>query len=251
MAIQRRYRVDRVHAGAGRSAGAGPDRGITILGMLIAEELLLMCLDPESGRTAVRRSRLSPALGGALLVDLVLMERISLTPDEMGRRQRRRVQLISTVPTDDSELDFIVAHLQTWVDIKVSHLVRDVSGKRIVERLGDRLAAAGILSEGPLTRFGTRTWPTDDPRPAQVIRDRVHAAMVGGPQPTERTVALVCLLDSLHRLPDVVRASDPHADPRIVRERARQLSDGDWASQAVKDAIKETAAGLIFTGGPW
>ncbi|HEX8508313.1 MAG TPA: GPP34 family phosphoprotein [Propionibacteriaceae bacterium] len=69
--------------------------GTTILGMLIAEELLLMCLDPESGRTAVRRSRLSPALGGALLVDLVLMERISLTPDETGRRQRRRVQLIS------------------------------------------------------------------------------------------------------------------------------------------------------------
>ena len=52
--------------------------------MLIAEELLLLSFDDETGRRTLAAEKLDPALGGALLAELALMERIGITPDSAG-----------------------------------------------------------------------------------------------------------------------------------------------------------------------
>ena len=44
--------------------------------MLIAEEYLLLALDEESGKPRIGSDRLEPALGGALVAELALMERV-------------------------------------------------------------------------------------------------------------------------------------------------------------------------------
>ena len=52
--------------------------------MLIAEEYLLLALDDETGKPRIGSDRLEPALGGALLAELALRERVGVTPQEAG-----------------------------------------------------------------------------------------------------------------------------------------------------------------------
>ena len=73
--------------------------------MLIAEELLLVALDDTSGRPLIGGDRLRPGLGGAVLAELALMERIGVTPSSEGWRTRGRLTITSLKPTDDPELD--------------------------------------------------------------------------------------------------------------------------------------------------
>jgi Golgi phosphoprotein 3 (GPP34) len=73
--------------------------------MLIAEEFLLLSLDDVSGKKTVSMETLEPALGGALLAELALLERIGVSPRSAGWRERGRVTVTSTVrPTIPSSI---------------------------------------------------------------------------------------------------------------------------------------------------
>jgi hypothetical protein len=50
----------------------------------MAEEYLLLCLDDKTGRPRIGRDRLDPALGGALVAELALRERVGITPRAAG-----------------------------------------------------------------------------------------------------------------------------------------------------------------------
>jgi hypothetical protein len=116
---------------------------------------------------------------------------------------------------------------------RLSHGVRD--------RLLDRLAAAGMLvrTEGTVLGFIPRTtWPAGDPAAEDDVRRRLHRVLVGGEIPSERTVALIALLQVTGLLPKVVSTEDKKA----LKARAKELTEGDWAAKAVKDAIDEAAA---------
>ncbi len=62
--------------------------------------------------------------------------------------------------------------------------------------------------------------------------------------PTERTTALIALLQATNRVTKVVHTEDKAA----LKARAKQLSSGDWAAKAVKDAIAETYAVMASVG---
>jgi hypothetical protein len=46
--------------------------------MLLAEDLLLLLTDDDTGKLAASRSEVDLALGGALLVELALMDRVDV-----------------------------------------------------------------------------------------------------------------------------------------------------------------------------
>jgi hypothetical protein len=142
----------------------------TVGNVLIAEELLLLSIDDETGKNALLGSdKIAPALGGALLVELALMERIGVTPDSDGWRRRGRVTITSTTPTDDEELDTLMAVLERRERAKVKDLISQLSFKRITKglrnRLLQRLAGAGVLSAQRSEIFRLRSWPHDRSRP--------------------------------------------------------------------------------------
>lgn len=217
--------------------------------MLIAEEFLLLCLDEKSGRRRVGMDRINPALAGALLVELALRERIGVTADEEGWNRRRRAVLVSATPTDDAELDRALQAVAAHEGRRVSDLVSNSSGRRLSKGLRDRLlqrlAHAGVLSHHRGTVLGfipDITWPVQDRSALDEVRRRLHAALVAREVPTERTVALVSLLHGARILGKVLDV----ADPKAVKERAAELSAGDWAARAVKQAIDEAgAAGAV------
>ncbi|HEU5486530.1 MAG TPA: GPP34 family phosphoprotein [Microlunatus sp.] len=208
--------------------------------MLIAEELLLLSIDDETGRNALlSNDKIAPALGGALLVELALMERIGVTPASAERRQRGRVTITSTTPTDDQELDNLMVVLEQREGAKVTDLISQMSMKPITKGLRDRLlhrlARAGVLREQRSAIFKIRSWPTIDPGPRHEVHSRLQAALVRADVPSERTVALIALLNATGRLSKVVVGEDK----KTLKSRARDLSKGDWAAEAVKRAINE------------
>ena len=222
--------------------------------MLIAEEFLLLCLDDETGKKLVGTERIDPALGGALLAELALMERIGVTPESDGWTRRGRVSIVSDKPTDDPELDRALGFLVEHEGRKVKDLVSGMSLRPLTKGLRDRLlarlAAAGVLTEekaSVLAVFPTTRWPTADPGPEGEVRSRLRSALVDGLTPTERTVPLVALLQAT----DLLVKAVPSEDKLALKARAKRLSDGDWAAKAVKQAIEEvtSAAAVVAMAG--
>jgi hypothetical protein len=215
--------------------------------VLIAEEYLLLALHDESGKPRIGGDRLEPALGGALVVELALRERIGVTPPEAGWTKRGRVTITDLTPTDDPVLDAALHKLAANEGRKVKDLLSATAMKKnrlghgVRDRLLLRLAAAGMLvrTEGSVLGFIPRTtWPIGDRAPEDEVRRRLQSALVGGETPAERTVALIALLRVTGLLPKVVTTEDRKA----LRARAKQMTEGDWAAKAVKQAIDEAAA---------
>ncbi len=213
--------------------------------MLIAEELLLICLDNDTGRRTLGTDRLDPALAGALLAELALMERIGVTADDEGWLKRGRITITNLKPTDDVELDRALQVLTQREGKKVKDLVSGLSLKPLSKglrlRLLGRLAAAGVLTEHHgkvLGLFPHRTWPLLDPAPEEEVRRRLQSALVVGLTPTERTVSLIGLLHATRHVAKAV----PSDEPKMVKARAKALAEGDWVAKAVKQAIDDAAA---------
>jgi hypothetical protein len=208
--------------------------------VLIAEEFLLLCLNETSGRKSISGEKIDPALGGAVLVELALMERISISDDGQGWSKRRRLSITSTKPTDDDVLDDALRFLEPREGKKIKDMINPMAGRSLVKglrvRLLRRLAAAGVLTEQRgrvLSVFPHTTWPAADDAPEGEVRARLRSALVDGLTPTERTVALIGLLQATGH----VSRTLPDEDRQLVKRRARALAEGDWAAKVVKEVI--------------
>lgn len=82
--------------------------GATHMGTTItlAEEIMLLSLDDESGVVRQRQS-VAPALAGAILLELVLAERVSISG--------KHLELRSTEPTGEPLLDGRIRLIETWM----------------------------------------------------------------------------------------------------------------------------------------
>ena len=188
--------------------------------MLIAEEFLLLSLDNETGKSLLGSDRLGPALGGALVAELALMERIGVTPPEAGWSKRGRITITNLTPTDDTELDEAMRKIAESEGKRVKAVLSNLASKKVRlsyqlrERLLERLAKAGVLTpqQGTMLGFIPRTtWPVGDLTPIDEVRQRLQSALVSGLTPTERTLALIALLQVTWLLPKVVTTEDKRA----------------------------------------
>jgi len=207
--------------------------------VLIAEEFLLLCFDDESGK-ANPWVLMDPALGGAVLIELALEERIGIRPG--AKPDRPELHVVDSSPTDDALLDDAVRFLLEQDGVPVYDIVNAFATSPITKGLRDRLLArqveAGVLGQERgkvLGVFPTTTWPTTDRQPEAEVRLRLRRALLEGETPSERTAALIGLLQATSHLERVVRTDDTSA----LTARAAAITDGDWAAQAVKQAVDE------------
>lgn len=215
--------------------------------MLLAEEFVLLTLDAESGKKALSGEKYGPALGAALLVELALLERVSVAPPAAGRRERYRVSVTSAAPTDDDELDAMLQVIVSKEGVKVGALITDMAWRPATKglhlRLLARLVRAGVLTERRSETLGLRRWPRVDSLQEEEIRGRLQRCLVGNEEPTERTAALIALLLATGSVLMIVSSAD--SAKKAITARAMALSEGDWAGAAVKAAIDEAQASGI------
>lgn len=212
--------------------------------MLIAEDLLLLLLDDESGKLG-HTTYLDTAVGGALLVELALAEQVEVVKGSGVWARARVVPTGSEGPQDEvlAEALDTIRHKERSAQDLVGRLGK---GKRA--QLLDRLEQRGILrreEDKVLGLFPRTRWPAVDSSHEDAVRRQLGDATVRGATPTERTAGLVSLLSAMgvaHRVIDHEGLSGGE-----VRSRAKAIAEGDWAAKAVKDSITATQAAVTAT----
>ena len=214
--------------------------------MLIAEELLLLLTDDDSGRLSAPAEHVDIGLGGANLLELTLMNRVDLT-GEADAGKPRRIIVRDPSGTGDPVLDSAMEVLTERQGKKPSAVLKPLS-KHLRETLYGRLAATGVVraQEGHvLGVFPTHRWPAQDASHEAEVRRLLTEALVQQAAPDPRSAALIALLHALRKEDKVVDAREHDMSKRELRQRAEAIAKGSWASEAVRTAVDEMTAAVV------
>jgi hypothetical protein len=203
---------------------------------LVAEDLLLLLLDPRSG-TIAGEGTLFYVLAGAVLADLALRDAVEL--DEGRTLTGRRVSAVPGAAPSDPLLR------EVWDQVAerpqgVQALLAGV-GPQLRGPLLERLVDAGHVTRekrtvlGPIRRTALVTGSSG--RREDLVQ-QVRQVLVDGTGPTPRTGLLAALLSASGSLPAL------HADfpwSGALYTRGKELERGDWGAAAAGDAVMRTA----------
>lgn len=214
--------------------------------VIIAEDLLLLCTSDANGRLLGSTYRVDLALGGALLLELALLGKVDLTnPADEGRVGR--VILRDTSPTGDDVLDVALDLLSTRQGKKPGAVIRPLS-KNLRPTLYRRLASRGVIRAerskilGVLPRL---RWWIQDPQRKAAVREQVNNALLRLTPCEPRVGGLVALLHTLNLEHKVVDCRGSGLSKRELGSRAAQIAQGNWAPEAVRQAIEDVTAAIV------
>lgn len=205
---------------------------------LLAEDLLL-AWDAEAGKPRSSTSmQLPTAIGGALLLDLALRDRLRIEVDVPRASSRR---------TGDDLLDEVAAQLRDGPPRrKLKSWVNKVGTSARRDQVRDRLLARGLLDPEerkvlgifPVTRH--RLGDSDE---VERVATEVRRVLTGGRPTDDRTSALVALVGATAVLDRLV----PRTDRRAARKRAEELAESSPVAAAARAVIRETQAAVIVS----
>ncbi len=208
---------------------------------LIAEDLLLLLLDDDSGK--LDATYLTPLLGGAVLLELAMAESLEVRKNGAWSSAKVHVLTDARQPSDP----ILVDALRTTGDKErtAQDLVNRL-GKGLKETLLERLVERGIVAHQEDRVWGIfprERWPAIDSSHEDVVRRQLAAALLEGARPEDRTAALIALLHAVSKAHRIL--ADNHGiAARQIRSRAKEIADGEWAAKAVRDAVVSAQAAM-------
>ncbi|MFI5618937.1 GPP34 family phosphoprotein [Streptomyces sp. NPDC051567] len=208
------------------------------MGITLAEEIMLLSLDDESG-SAKQRQAAGWAVAGGILLELVLAGRVSVTGKYFA--------LVDTSPTGEPLLDSRTGLIGTWLRGRSNRRVTDWLTKdhtKAVAAALEGLRGRGVVLETEHRVLGLfplrRRYPAADGSVEEALRARLRSVVIEGAEPDERTAGLIALIHSagLHRLafPDLPR--------RQTAPRMAEIATGQWAADSVRAAIRDMQAAM-------
>jgi hypothetical protein len=209
---------------------------------LLAEDLLLLLLDDDTGKPLVDGVVLPRVLAGAVLLDLTL-DGVVEPSDGTGEVKKGRLLLRERTAPLDPILAHATSQLRGSKPMKPEAAIEKL-GKNLREAVLGRIVERGWVHEAKgrlLGIFPTKTWPAVDATHERVVRQKLQSALLDGVQPDSRTAALISLLSAVDAAPKVF----PDAKKKAVRSRAKEIASGDWASVAVRRAVDSVNAAII------
>jgi golgi phosphoprotein 3 len=203
---------------------------------LLAEDLLLLAWNADSGRPHGSLSaQLAPAIGGALLLDLALRDRLRMEVD---------VPRASARPTGDDLLDDIAQELRDGPRRhKLKRWVSKVGTTARRDQVRDRLVAQGLLAPEQrkvLGLFPVNRHRLTEPGAVERLAAEVRRVLAGGHPPDARTTALVALVGATAVLDQLV----PRGERAAARDRAKELADSSPVAAAARAVIRDTEAAM-------
>lgn len=207
----------------------------------LPEEIMLLALHDEKGTVALE-SRYPYAVGGAVLAELVMRERVRL--EKSGKKML--VRLTSSRPTGRPFLDDCLERInddtrlrpaETWVS-------RFAETKQLKHRLAQQLCDRGILradEDKILLLFTRQVYPEVDPRPEKELVERLRRAIFTNGEVDPRTAVLVSLAHHSGLLPNAF-------DKKKLKDRKvriERIGEGDATSEATKQAIEAMQAAVF------
>jgi hypothetical protein len=210
--------------------------------MLIAEDLLLLLYDDESGKPIAGNPGLDYSLAGAVLIELTLLGKVDIAAagDEV---REGRLKVLDTSSTGDAILDERLALLAEKSGQKPKNVMGKLS-KKLRDQVLARLAERGVLEadkDRVLGLFPVTRWPAKDARHEAEVRTALGSVLKLGTQPDERTAALIALLNALNVVPKVITDA---VDKKALKRRAKEIAESEWAAEAVRKAVQEMQAAI-------
>jgi hypothetical protein len=207
-------------------------------GVALAEELLLLAYDDETGKATMPRISLDLGMAAAVLVELALAGRIAYSDGSLA--------VTDPAPTGEPIADEVLARIAadtphspaSWVQ-RLRHGLRD----RI---LGD-LCAQGVVRDVDETELGfihVHRYPAVDATVEADVRGRLVKALTGDEAPDERTAALATLVAVLRMEPALGLTGDTARD---ARGRLAEIASGAGFSGNVslEDSVVRPSVGLV------
>lgn len=152
---------------------------------MLAEHILMLLYDAETGRTLFNSNEIDLILGGAIMVDLIEQRRIELTePNRITKN--RTVVVVDPRPTGDRIVDEALECIAARRSAR-SHVVVSKISKGVRDQLLERLAGRGLLaSEGRRLAgiLSVKAWPAVDARNTMDLRRDLQNVLAGEKQPT-------------------------------------------------------------------
>lgn len=202
--------------------------------MLISEAFLLL-VTSEDGRWLAGSQAVPIALAGGLLAELAADGRAAI--DDRGR--------LSTPPNPSPAGDPVLDRAREVFADKAGKKPKDVLGgvaKGLGDELYERLAAAGVIEVQRGRFLRPSRFPVRDPQARQRVWDDVAAVLRGSTAPQLRTGTLLGLTVAAEAVPSVFPPDRFGTGKKELVARAREITEGDWASGAVGRAVKEAHA---------
>ena len=221
--------------------------------MLIAEDLLLLLTDDTTGKPLVGSTELEHGLAGAVLLELAMSGRVDVEPGR-GFGRRERMVVVDGSPTGEPVLDEALRRIAEKPGRKPETVVGSLR-KGLRATLYDRLVTQGTLRAERTRVLGlipTTRWPSVDHTHQARLRQALYDALVVGVEPAPPLAAVVSLLYAIRAVPKVVgRGRDGHdrVDKKRVQARAKQISEGAWAADAVRRAVDAVHAATVAAVG--
>lgn len=207
-------------------------------GSLLTEDVLLLLFQPDSG-TIAGENILFYVLGGAVLGDLALTERVEV---------RKHSALSTRVHAvgDAHPSDEILASAWSYVAEKPRGVqtVLAAVGPSLRQPVLDRLVERGDVNREKgktLGIFPSTKLTLGSGRRAELIAD-VRAALIDGESPSPRIGASIALLSASGTLPQFHSEIPWSGD---VYTRGKNFERGDWGASAAADAVTRTLAAVI------
>ncbi|MEV0429565.1 GPP34 family phosphoprotein [Micromonospora sp. NPDC050495] len=208
-------------------------------GVALAEELLLLAYDDETGKATMPRISLDLGMAAAVLVELALAGRIAYADGNLA--------VIDSTPTGEPVADDVLARMaadtphspSSWVQ-RLRHGLRD----RI---LGD-LCGRGVVRDVDETELGfihVHRYPVADASVEADIRQRLAAALTSGQLPDERTAALATLVAVL-RMEPALRLSGSAADEAGKRLAEIATGAGFSGTVSLDDSVVRPSISLVI-----
>ncbi|GAB3252075.1 GPP34 family phosphoprotein [Alteromonas gracilis] len=201
--------------------------------MLITEELFLL-LRRDDGRAESAAAQNGYALAGAVVTDLILAERITLTEEK-----NPRVHVLPGDPTGHPALDQALQRLGERNGKRLSGLVTD-RRLNVEEPTALVLAHHRIIGIEPKRGLGLipAKYPVLDPRPEAETRERLRAVLAGAEQPSVPDSALLSILQGVDLAHRVLKAESGGLAKRHLKQRieavAQQVPTGTAVAKAVQ-----------------
>ena len=197
--------------------------------LTIGEEVLLLALDYDTGRFSrvFPERHVNAALGGAVLMDLSLLDRIDTDP--------HRLFVVDPSPVGEPALDHAMSRITAEdepqaTDHWVNALVDD--GEALRGQLVDRLVDRGVLVRdryGRLLVMAAHGHAASDGAPYRDVRRRLAGVLMNDEMPDPRDVMIISLAETCELWNGLVDdAALPCLAPRI-----RDLAQLDLIGQAV------------------
>ena len=231
--------------GAGERPGGCPQIRRFHMALTLAEEVMLLLLHDRDGKFArVPDWSLRYALGGAVLMDLALQNRIDT--------DLKQLMLVDSTPLDNEVLDPTLADIGgASEEHDTRYWVERAAGRanNIREAALQRLIEGGVLESRDdrfLWVFRARRYPVIDGKAEREVKLRIMGVLFSDELPDPRDIVIICLADACGIFKELL--SDRELEQAAGRiDQVRRM---DLIGQAISRAVWDIESSLAIAGQP-